>query len=287
MKKYFYVSLLFISLIIACARVPISNRKQFILVGDSELNAMALTSYKSFLDTNKVVPNSNSNTQMAKRVGDKIAKAAQQYFIEHKKPNYLDGFAFETNLVESKDVNAWCMPGGKMVVYTGILPVTQTETGLAVVMGHEVSHAIAKHGAERMSQGMLAQGLLLAGQIGLGVAMADKPAATQNLWNQIFGLAAPAGAQLGLLANGRNQESEADHLGLIFMSMAGYNPQEAIPFWERMGKLSNGPKPPVILSTHPTDTQRIAGITKYMPEALKIYARTTGTAPGALPGAKY
>jgi predicted Zn-dependent protease len=281
MKKYILCTILLASFIIACNRVPISNRKQFILVGEDELHAMALTSYKSFLDTNKVVPVSNNNTQMAKRVGDKIAKAAQQYFIDHKKPNYLKGFSFETNLVESKEVNAWCMPGGKMVVYTGILPITQTETGLAVVMGHEVSHAIAKHGAERMSQGMLAQGLLLAGQIGLGVAMSGKPEQTQNLWNQIYGLAAPAGAQLGLLANGRNQESEADHLGLIFMAMAGYNPEEAIPFWKRMGDLAGGAKPPVILSTHPTDEQRIAGITKYMPEALKHYTKATGTVTGA------
>ncbi len=282
MKKHLFSGLLIISIIIACARVPISNRKQFILVGDDELNAMALTSYKSFLDTNKVVPNSNANTQMAKRVGDKIAKAAQQYFIDHKKPDYLAGFAFETNVVESKEVNAWCMPGGKMVVYTGILPITQTETGLAVVMGHEVSHAIAKHGAERMSSGMLAQGLLLAGQVGLGVAMADKPEQTQNLWNQIYGLVGGGGAQLGILANGRKQESEADHLGLIFMAMAGYNPEEAVPFWQRMGALAgNSAKPPVILSTHPTDTQRIAGITKFMPEALKEYTKATGVQAGA------
>jgi predicted Zn-dependent protease len=282
MKKYFFNFILLSLFLIACARVPISNRKQFILVGDDELNAMALTSYKSFLDTNKVVPVSNYNTQMAKRVGDKIAKAAQQYFVDHKKPDYLSGFAFETNLVESKDVNAWCMPGGKMVVYTGILPITQTETGLAVVMGHEVSHAIAKHGAERMSQGMLAQGLLMAGQVGLGVAMGNKPEATQNLWNQIYGLVGGGGAQLGLLANGRKQESEADHLGLIFMAMAGYNPEEAIPFWKRMSDLAgNTAKPPVLLSTHPTDEQRIAGITKFMPEAIKTYATATGASAGA------
>ncbi len=281
MKKHFFLSVLFISFIIACTRVPLSNRKQFILVGDDEMNAMALTSYKSFLDTNKVVPASNYNTQMAKRVGDKIAKAAQQYFVDHKKPEYLANFNFETNVVESKEVNAWCMPGGKMVVYTGILPITQTETGLAVVMGHEISHAIAKHGAERMSTGMLAQGLLMAGQVGLGVAMGSKPEATQNLWNQIYGLVGGGGAQLGLLANGRKQESEADHLGLLFMAMAGYNPQDAVPFWTRMSDLAGGAKPPVILSTHPTDTQRIADITKYMPEALSYYNKATGTNPAA------
>jgi predicted Zn-dependent protease len=280
MKKITLYSVFFVLLAFACQRVPISNRRQLLLIGDSDLHAMALTSYKSFLDTNKVVPVSNANTVMVKRVGDRIAKAAQQYFIDHKKPEYLAGFAFETNLVENKDINAWCMPGGKMVVYTGILPVTQTEAGLAVVMGHEVSHAIAKHGGERMSQGMVAQGLLLAGQVGLGVAMAEKPEQTQNLWNQIFGLVGGGGAQLGLLANGRKQELEADHLGLLFMAMAGYDPNEAVPFWQRMQKMSEGAqKPPVLLSTHPTDQSRIAGIQKFMPEALKLYAK--GTAPSA------
>jgi predicted Zn-dependent protease len=280
MKKTALISLFTLAFVWACTRVPISNRKQFILVPDSDLHAMALTSYKSFLDTNKVLTTTNANTVMVKRVGDKIARAAQQYFVNHKKPDYLSGFQFETNLVESKEVNAWCMPGGKMVVYTGILPITQTEAGLAVVMGHEVSHAIAKHGAERMSQGMLAQGLLMAGQIGLGVAMAEKPQQTQNLWNQIYGLAAPAGAQLGILANGRKQELEADHLGLLFMAMAGYDPAEAIPFWQRMEKLSGGAKPPVILSTHPTDSQRIAGIEKFLHEAQKEYAKTNATSSG-------
>lgn len=279
MKKVGLYSVFAALLIIACQRVPISNRKQFILIGEEELHAMALTSYKSFLDTNKVVPVSNANTVMVKRVGDRIAKAAQKYFVDHKKPDYLKGFAFETNLVENKEVNAWCMPGGKMVVYTGILPVTQTETGLAVVMGHEVSHAIAKHGAERMSQGMLAQGILLAGQVGLGVAMADKPEQTQNLWNQIYGLVGGGGAQLGILANGRKQELEADHLGLLFMAMAGYDPNEAVPFWQRMKKLSEtAQKPPVLLSTHPSDETRINGIKKFLPEAQKEYAKVNGTA---------
>ena len=277
MKKIFYLSILISALAIACTSVPLSNRKQFILVGDDELNAMALTSYKSFLDTNKVVPISNSNTVMAKRVGDRIAKAAQQYFTDNKNPDYLKGFAFETNVVESKEVNAWCMPGGKMVVYTGILPITQTETGLAVVMGHEISHAIAKHGAERMSNGLLAQGLLAAGQIGLGVALAKDKPQTQALWNQVYGLGAPIGAQLGLLANGRKQESEADHLGLLFMAMAGYNPEEAVPFWKRMSDLSGSAKPPVLLSTHPTDSKRIADISALMPEAMKYYNISTAS----------
>ena len=208
---------------------------------------------------------------MVKRVGDKIARAAQSYFESAGKPEYLSGYQWQTELVQSPQVNAWCMPGGKMVVYTGILPITQTETGLAVVMGHEVSHAIAKHGAERMSEGLLAQGLLVAGQIGLQIAMKDKPNATQNLWNTIYGVAAPVGVQLGMMAHGRYQESEADHLGLIFMSMAGYNPNEAVDFWGRMAAKSGGAKQPVWLSTHPSDETRIADIKSRMGEAMKYY----------------
>ncbi|MGX7689282.1 M48 family metallopeptidase [Flectobacillus sp. BAB-3569] len=266
-----YIPLVVAGLVWACSSVPITGRKQFLLVSDDEMNSMALTSYKQFLDTNKVISPTTQQAAMVKKVGDKIAKAAQQYFEQTGNPNYLQGYQWQTELVQSSEVNAWCMPGGKMVVYTGILPVTQNETGLAVVMGHEVSHAIAKHGAERMSQGMFAQGLLAVGQAGLSVAMKDKPQATQSLWNNVFGVAAPIGAQVTLLAYGRGQESEADHLGLIFMSMAGYDPNEAIGFWGRMAKLGSGSKPPKILSTHPTDEQRIADIKRLLPEALKYY----------------
>ncbi len=278
MKNYKFLLFLAVAVAYACNKVPLSNRKRLMLVKDAEMNAMALTSYKSFLDTNKVVSASNAQTVIVKRVGDKIAKAAIQYFVDHKKADYLDGFAFETNLVESKEVNAWCMPGGKMVVYTGILPITQTEEGLAVVMGHEVSHAIAKHGAERMSNGMLAQGILTAGQIGLGVAMSNKPQQTQGMWNEVFGVVGGGGAQLGILKNGRKQELEADHLGLIFMAMAGYNPDAAVPFWTRMAKNSEGAqKPPIFLSTHPSDEDRIKQITKWLPEANKYYLKATTT----------
>lgn len=266
-----YIPLVVAGLVWACSSVPITGRKQFLLVSDDEMNSMALTSYKQFLDTNKVISPTTQQAAMVKKVGDKIARAAQQYFEQTGNPNYLQGYQWQTELVQSSEVNAWCMPGGKMVVYTGILPVTQNEAGLAVVMGHEVSHAIAKHGAERMSQGMIAQGLLGVGQAGLSIAMKDKPQATQSLWNNVFGVAAPIGAQVTLLAYGRGQESEADHLGLIFMSMAGYDPNEAVSFWGRMAKLSSGSKPPKILSTHPTDEQRIADIKSILPEAMKYY----------------
>ncbi len=272
MKRIIFYGALLLTTIWACSKVPLSNRNQLLLVSDSEMNAMAFTSYKQFLDTSKVVPANSQQAAMVKRVGDRVAKAAEAYFKSVGRPEYLDGYQWQTELVQSNQVNAWCMPGGKMVVYTGILPITQSETGLAVVMGHEVSHAIAKHGAERMSQGMVAQGLLVAGQVGLGVAMKDKPNATQNLWNTVFGVAAPLGAQLGMMAHGRYQESEADHLGLIFMSMAGYNPNEAVDFWGRMAaKSGGGGKQPVWLSTHPSDGQRISDIKSRMGEAMKYY----------------
>lgn len=275
MKKVVLASLTVVVTMIACSRVPISNRNQLLLVSDQELNAQALVSYRQFLDTNRVVPSGNSQTQMVRRVGERIARAATQYFQSVNRPDYLNGFNWEFNLVDNKQINAWCMPGGKVVVYTGILPVTQTEAGLATVMGHEISHAIAKHGGERMSQGMLAQGLLAAGQVGLGIAMSNNRSETQQLWNQVYGLAAPVGAQLALLKYGRDQESEADHLGLIFMAMAGYNPQEAIGFWQRMANTAGkGQKPPQFLSTHPSDDKRIRDLQRLMPEAMKYYRRS-------------
>ncbi|MEA5428710.1 M48 family metallopeptidase [Arcicella lustrica] len=281
MKKIVFYGAVLLTSIWACTKVPISGRSQLLLVSDDEMNAMSFTSYKQFLDTNKVVAASSQQAAMVKRVGDKIAKAAQTYFEQNNAPDYLKAYQWQTELVQNSQVNAWCMPGGKMVVYTGILPITQNETGLAVVMGHEVSHAIAKHGSERMSQGMIAQGLLTAGQVGLGIAMQSKPSATQNLWNSVFSVAAPAGAQLGMLAFGRNQESEADHLGLIFMAMAGYNPEEAVAFWGRMAAQSAGSsKPPLFLSTHPSDEQRIADIKRLLPEATQYYKTSKTTSTG-------
>ena len=246
----------------ACSRNTITGRNQLSLVSDEQVQAMALVQYKEFLNTNTVIP-SGSQEEMVKRVGNRIAVAITQYYKDHGNPEALNGYNWEFNLIQNKEVNAWCMPGGKVVVYTGILPVTQTEAALAIVMGHEITHAVAGHGKERLSQQLLAQGIEVAGDI----ALSRDPKAV-NVFNQIY---APS-AQLGvLLPNSRKQEFEADHYGLIFAAMAGYDPREAIPFWTRMASLGGDNKPPVFLSDHPADADRIAQMQSLMPEALKYY----------------
>jgi predicted Zn-dependent protease len=246
----------------ACKTNSITGRSQLNLVSEADVQAMALTEYKDFLSKNPLVPSTNQNQEMVRRVGNKIAAAVTKYYNEHGAGDELKGYNWEFNLVESKEVNAWCMPGGKVVVYTGLLPLTQNETALAIVLGHEITHAVAGHGRERMSQEMLAQGIQVAGN----VALSSNPK-TVSIFNQVYG----PGAQIGvLLPYSRKQESEADHYGLIFAAMAGYNPQEAISFWTRMAAMG-GNKPPELLSDHPTDEQRIEDLKKAMPEAMKYY----------------
>jgi predicted Zn-dependent protease len=263
MKKYLLFFAAGIGLVAACSRVPITGRSQLNLVPESTMQSMALQQYQSFLSENKVVSQSTSkDAEMVKRVGQRIAAAVTRYMNDNGMGSEIASYKWEFNLVDSKEVNAWCMPGGKVVVYTGILPVTKNETALAVVMGHEIAHAIARHGNERMSQGLVAQGIQVAG----AVALNKNPTAV-NLFNQAFGV----GSNVALLAYSRKDELEADHLGVIFMAMAGYNPQEAIPFWQRMANMSSGQKPPEFLSTHPSDATRVAQLQKLMPEAMKYY----------------
>jgi predicted Zn-dependent protease len=201
---------------------------------------------------------------MVKRVGARIQKAVETYFAQQGLSAELSGYRWEFNLVEDPQINAWCMPGGKVVVYTGILPLTQNEAGLAVVMGHEIAHAVAEHGNERMSQALLQQ----LGGVALSVAMKDEPTETRNMWFAAYGI----GSQVGvLLPFSRTQESEADHLGLIFMAMAGYDPRVAPEFWKRMAA-KGGEKPPEFLSTHPADETRIRQINEWMGEALQYYS---------------
>ncbi|RFM27195.1 M48 family metallopeptidase [Deminuibacter soli] len=246
-----------------CTRNAITGRSQLSLVSESEMQSMALTQYQQFLTQNKVVSASSSkDAEMVVRVGNRIANAITTYYQQKGASDILKGYKWEFNLVDSKEVNAWCMPGGKVVVYTGLLPVTRDEASLAIVLGHEITHAVAGHGRERMSQQMVAQGL---GSLG-GVALGGNPQAA-SIFNSVYAPSAQVGV---LLPNSRKQESEADHYGLIFAAMAGYNPQVAIAFWERMASLG-GDKPPVMLSDHPSDQARIDNIKKLMPEALTYY----------------
>lgn len=251
--------------LIACSRNALSGKKQLTLLPETELQSMATTEYQKFLSANKVVSKSgNRDADMVNRIGSRIIKAVEAHYAELGLSDKLTGFKWETNLVEDKAVNAWCMPGGKIVVYTGILPITQNEAALAAVMGHEVSHALLQHGNQRMSQGLLQQ----LGGVALAVAVANKPAETQNLFMNAYGVGTTVGVMLPF---SRNHELEADKFGLIFTARAGYNPQEAIGLWERMEKASNGQKPPEFLSTHPSEGRRIEQIKKLMPEALRYY----------------
>ena len=263
MKKFF-ILLAAIPVIYSCSTNAVTGRKQLKLFPEATLEAEAVSQYQSFLSENKVVSSSNSrDAEMVRRVGSRLATAITNYYKSQANSVDLSGYKWEFNLVDNPQVNAWCMPGGKVVVYTGLLPVTKNEAALAVVLGHEITHAIAQHGNERMSQASLAQGLEVAGNI----FTSNNPKAN-SLFNNVF---AP-GAQVGvLLPNSRKQEYEADRFGLIFTAMAGYNPQEAIPFWQRMAAASSGQKPPEFLSSHPADESRIAQLQKYMPEALKYY----------------
>ena len=250
----------------ACATVPITDRRQLNLMPSASMLSMSFQQYDQFLKEHKL-SDDQEKTRMVKRVGRRIKTAVEQYFADKGQSERLANYDWEFNLIESDQVNAWAMPGGKVVVYEGLLPVAQNETGLAVVMGHEVAHAVARHGNERMSQAMLAQ----FGTIALAQAMKDKPAQTQQLWMMAFGL----GAQVGvILPYSRLHESEADHLGLIFMAMAGYDPREAVDFWQRMAAKKGGKSPPEFLSTHPADEKRIDHIKELLPEAMTYYRKS-------------
>ncbi len=251
--------------VIACSKNAITGRKQFKLLPESELQNMATSEYQQFLSKNKVITSSgNRDAEMVRRVGQRIRNAVTDYYAQKGFSKELENYKWEYNLVDSKEVNAWCMPGGKIVVYTGLLPISQNEAALAVVMGHEVSHAIFNHGNERMSQGLTQQ----LGGVALAVALSNKPAETQNLFLTAYG----AGTAIGvLLPFSRKHELEADHYGLFWAAMAGYNPQEAIPLWQRMERAANGQHPPEFLSTHPSEGNRINQLNKFMPEALQFY----------------
>lgn len=264
-KKPLLFPLSIVMFLIACQTVPITGRRQLTLIPAGTINAMSADSYKDFLSKHAVVKETDQ-ARMVQRVGKKIQKAVEIYLQEENELWRLEGYRWEFNLVEGDSVNAWAMPGGKVVVYTGILPVTKDEHGLAVVMGHEIAHAVAGHGNERLSQGLLVQ----MGGMALSTALAKRPEETQKLFMAAFGL----GTQVGiLLPYSRLHESEADYLGLIFMAIAGYDPHAAIDFWQRMASSKKGAAPPEFLSTHPSDVTRINNIKALIPAAMEYYRR--------------
>jgi predicted Zn-dependent protease len=249
----------------SCSTVPLTGRSRLNLVSDEQVLPMAFQAYSEFLTENKsaVLPASNAQASKVKMIGNRLVVAVKNYMNNNGHADLIKNYNWEVNVVQSKELNAWCMPGGKIVVYTGILPVTKDDAGLATVMGHEIAHAIAGHSAEQMSTQMVAQGV---GALG-NVATSNNPK-TQSIFNTLYGVGTP----LATLSFSRNHELEADRLGLIFMAMAGYNPQSATGFWQRMSEASAGSsKPPEFLSTHPSDATRIQRIQNALPEAMKFY----------------
>jgi len=260
-RKLSLIVLLYLGLY-ACSTVPVTGRRQVNLLPESQLTQMSATAYSDFLMENRPLPDSDPRARQVRQVGERISVAVNQYLKSHGKGKRVGEYDWTFNTVDDPTVNAWCMPGGRVVFYTGILPICQDETGIAVVMGHELAHAVARHGNERMSQGIAIQGIGLS----LDVLMSEKPETTRALLLQSYGI----GSALGSLRFSRLHETEADEMGLMFMAMAGYDPREAPRFWGRMGQLG-GQKPPEFLSTHPSDERRAADLERFMPRALKYY----------------
>ena len=257
------ISLMAIFLFLAsCATVPITGRKQFSLVSDAQILPMAFQQYEGFLKENKVSTNAEM-TKQVKSVGKRISGAVDRYMRANGMTAKADAYRWEFNLIEDKTVNAWAMPGGKTVVYTGIMPIAKNDDGLAAIMGHEIAHAFARHGAERMSTGMLAQ----AGGLAVALSTGRKSPQQRQMWMAAYGI----GSQLGQLKFSRTHETEADKLGVVFMIMAGYNPEESVNVWIRMSQ-RGGQAPPEILSTHPSNQTRIANLKAWIPEA-KVLAK--------------
>ena len=248
----------------SCNRVPLTNRKQLNLVHEQELLLLSKEAYSEILSESQVVTHTRE-AETLKAVGMRISTAVEKFLKDNGHSKRLKDFEWQFTLIKNDTMaNAWCMPGGKVAFYTGLLPATKDINGMAVVVGHEIAHAVARHGNERMSQGLAAQ----LGGVALGVAIRDKPEETKNIFYSIYGV----GAQVGLLLPySRTHESEADRLGLVFMAMAGYDPNGAIAFWARMETLKGG-YTPEFLSTHPSHDTRIRNIKEvYLPEAMKYY----------------
>ena len=259
------------AILVSCgttSTVPITGRKQNLLVTDDQVNSMALQQYQETLKQSKLSTNS-TNTAMVKRVGQNLASAVENYLRSNGLADEVKNYSWEFNLVQDNQVNAWCMPGGKIVVYEGLLPVTQNEASLAIVLGHEIAHAVAKHSAERLSNAYKEQyGTQILGSVLQGAGVSEST-------TQLLALGHSLGGQLWTSGFSRKQESEADHMGLIFAAMAGYDPQVATSFWQRMSAQGNGGGG--LFSDHPSDETRLQQIQGWMPEALKYYKPVTTT----------
>jgi predicted Zn-dependent protease len=252
------VLVLAVAVVIACATNPYTGKSTLALVDNDSLLASSFSQYQSFLDESEVITGT-PEAALVERVGNRIRLAAEKWAAGEGQSAYLEKYRWEYHLVQSDEVNAWCMPGGKIVVYTGILPLTKDEDGLAVVLGHEVAHALLNHGQQRSSAGVLQQ----IGAVGVDIFAAEKSPETQALAMTVYG----AGSNLfGMLPFSRSHENEADHIGLLLMAIANYNPEFSVPFWQRMSAQSSGGTPE-FLSTHPSDETRISNLTKWIPEA--------------------
>jgi predicted Zn-dependent protease len=263
-SKFSGISLLLIvGLLAACSTVPLTGRSQLLLIPDSQVIALSFDQYSQFISEHKVIKGT-PQARTVHLVGQRIQKAVEAYLNQNGQQGLLAGYQWEFNLVKDKQANAFAMPGGKVVVFSGILPITANDSGLATVLGHEIGHAIARHGNERMSHSLVTQ----LGGVALGAALSSRPQETQQLFMAAYGL----GTQVGvLLPYDRLQETEADRLGLIFMAMAGYDPNRAVDFWQRMENQKNQASPPEFLSTHPSHSTRIADIKNYLPTAMTYY----------------
>lgn len=272
MRKLTLLSLTLAAMILAqCSSVPLSGRSQLALIDNDKIFPMSYQQYDQVKQESKIITGTDQS-RMVKRVGVRIQRAVEQYFADQGQSAYLNDYQWEFNLIENDStVNAWCMPGGKVAFYTGIMPICKDELGLAVVMGHEIAHAIANHGRERISQGYAAQFGLTAVSV-LLTGGGSGPSVPAELIMQGAG----AATSLGILAFSRKHESEADKLGLYFMAMAGYNPQEAPKFWERMAANSGGEAPPEFVSTHPSHDTRISDLNANMPKAMEYYRASSG-----------
>lgn len=256
-SKKTLITLFALALFLSCATNPFTGKKTMALIPNSQLFPTAFQQYNQFLGENKVVTGTK-DAEMITRVGQRIAVAAERWLNANNHQGYLNDYKWEYNLVDDETVNAWCMPGGKIVFYTGILPIAKSETGVAAIMGHEVAHALANHGQQRMSAGLLQQGLAVAGNVAI------KDEKSRNAFNQYYGLGSTVGVMLPF---SRSHETEADKIGLILMAIAGYNPDEGAELWKRMKAKSGGQAPPEFLSTHPSNDTRIKTLTEMAPQA--------------------